>query len=127
MRRFRRRLARLVGPWLLLHALMLSAAPTILCVENRAAESSSSCTCADGDQQQCPMHHPVQKRASESCSCRGTTDPSAEIAATLFGPSAIMPPSLVAFRPARTSDVVTQSATNVLDTSLIPNAPPPRS
>jgi hypothetical protein len=104
----------------------MAIVPVTLCARNSAAVAAQTCTCGHGDGHACPMHHPASSSRSKSCSCQSSSDPAAAIAASLFGPSATLAPSVDSIQLALTSDRSRQTTPHLLDASSIPDAPPPR-
>jgi hypothetical protein len=128
MRWIRPRLARIAGSWLVFHLCLLVSIPTSLCSTASAGVVKAECTCGHGDGQYCPMHHPKSKSHGDvhSCACRSASDPLAEIAASLIGPSAVLVPSVSAIAPSAAVSLSAAVDPVPLDLSSVPDSPPPR-
>ena len=129
MRPIRRRLATVIGLWLLCQTFALTAGPVSMCLGMAAAGSGQQCTCAhSGGQEACPMHHPATPKPPESktCSCRSTTDTSALAIASLLGPIAVLPSVSTAVDFPAAADSVAVAADATIDGPQLPDAPPPR-
>jgi hypothetical protein len=124
MRTVRRHLGWSVGAWLLCQVAVLIGTPASMCAGVAPPMVAETCTCAHGDGQACPMHHPVQ--SSRTCSCRSTTDDSTVALASLLGPAAVLPSAVALVEPVSKVDVLARLAASPLDTLSVPEAPPPR-
>jgi hypothetical protein len=129
MQRMRRLLAHVAGGWLVLQLCLLASVPAALCWTPYTSPRAAECACDHSAVQTCPMHpatHRDPSSDSSSCSCRSTTDPLAEIAASLLGPAAVLMPPVLGIGPMPM--VGSQPVTNpqLHDQFAIPDAPPPR-
>ena len=84
----------------------------------------SECTCSHGDHQVCPMHHPAQK-SKTGCSCRSATDGPAAIL-SLIGQIGALPQPIDDVEVLTITGVAPRFEPSPLDTSIVPDAPPPR-
>src|SRR3990167_1086567 len=124
MRSARRYLSCVVKTWLICQLSVLALTPVAICMGAPVASTGVTCTCAHGDDQACPMHHPGA--APKPCSCRSTGDAGSAIAAALLGSAAVLPHAVENVPLASFSDI-SQSAVSVQsDRSRVPDAPPPR-
>jgi hypothetical protein len=124
-------LARIAGGWLVVHLCLLVAVPTAICSTAPAQAAAAKCTCDHaGMQQVCPMHHPKPKSnaasGSHSCACRSASDPVSAIAASLIGPSAVLAPAASTIAPTAASQSLVSLDPIPLDSSFVPDSPPPR-
>jgi hypothetical protein len=130
MRWTRPRLARIAGGWLVLHVCLLGLIPTTLCSTVSAASRTTKCACVHEDTSSCPMHKPsakVQKAsAAHTCSCRSAADPVAAIAAALTGPAAVLSRPSVVADLSRAVVCTPASIPGLLESSSVPDPPPPR-
>src|SRR5262249_13207595 len=125
MRALRLHLARLAGGLLAIHLSLFAVIPTVLCADLRSSAAGLECTCAHGDGQSCPLHHHSAAGQKNSCSCQSATDPRNEVLATMFGPMAVLP-STILIEHSMTCASVIGPFSRPLDTSSIPDSPPPR-
>jgi hypothetical protein len=74
------------------------------------------------------MHHPKSKSTgdSHSCSCRSASDPIADLAASLIGPAAVLVPPTSTIAPAPAAVLSAAFDPDPLDSSSVPDSPPPR-
>lgn len=119
----RRRLVRLAGGLLAIQLCSWIVTPTLLYATTSSA--ALACSCSHGGSHNCPVHH-HNRPSKNACSCRDTSDGAANLVASLIGPVAV----LVAPDDSGRVDV-SQAATIgfapvILDTTLVPDAPPPR-
>ena len=126
MQSLRRRLRRFAGGWLVFQLSALMSIPTALCLTMPTSATGAECTCAHEDGQLCPMHHTRSKSNASSCSCRSTSDPIAAIAASLFGPSAVLTRTLASSDVTVSSDTPRSSDWSPIEMLVVPDAPPPR-
>jgi hypothetical protein len=126
MQLLRNHLARLACVWLLTQGVMLSISSAALCAGMRGAVGVIECTCDHDDGQTCPMHHTTTASKTKSCSCRGTDDGAAAVMASLFGPAAVLTVSINPVEPPADSRNPQRADSRPLDSSLVPDAPPPR-
>jgi hypothetical protein len=130
MRWIRSQVARVAAGWLVFHACLLVSVPTTLCSTMSASAASAECTCQHGDGQMCPMHHVRSKSitgsSSHSCSCRSTSDPLAAMTAALIGPPALVEPGVSSIAPIVAAGNPPAFAADLLDSSSVPDSPPPR-
>ena len=126
MRLLRHRLAWFASAWLLIQLANVTVTPSALLAGLPDSSASDACTCAHGDGQICPMHHTTSTSKTKSCSCRSTTDTAAAVIASLFGPTAVLTSPIGAAEPPASSEPPLSLASRPLDSSLVPDAPPPR-
>lgn len=131
MRWTRSQLARIAGAWLVFHLCLFVSAPTAICCTMSAEGTGVECTCDHSDGGMCPMHHTrshgMPAANTHSCACRGTTDPVAALAAFMTGPIAVLVPAVSVVAPAPESTVAATFFPAPLDSSFVPDSPPPRS
>jgi len=129
MRWMRIRLARVAAGWLVFQCCLLVSVPTALCAMSAGAVGAE-CTCEHGDGQMCPMHHVQSKSktgsSSHSCSCRSTSDPVTAMAASLIGPPAVVALAASSIAPLVPAGSSPRFASNPLDSTFVPDSPPPR-
>jgi hypothetical protein len=127
----RPRLALVASAWLVFQLGLLVSIPTALCPPKAPAAVGVECTCEHGDGQMCPMHHTRSKASSAKdshpCTCRGTTDPAAAMAASLIGPVGMLSPSTAPVARATVVVPLPAFAPAPLDSFVVPDSPPPRS
>ena len=126
----RPRLARVAAGWLILHFCLLVSVPAALCSMNSAVIALVECTCAHGDGQTCPMHRTESKSkpapVSNTCSCRSASDPAAELASSLIGPTAVLALSASISAPISTAAWIRTFNPAPLESPSVPDSPPPR-
>jgi hypothetical protein len=127
MTRFRRALRILSGLWLCCQTASLAAASVVLDLEAPAGAVAVECTCALGDHDACPMHHPAHSPGSPSnCRWKNSRDPAAAIVIVIVGPSAVVPRRIVLDTPRSASVWHHAPDRRVVSTILAPDGPPPR-
>lgn len=130
MRWIRSHVARVAGGWLVLQLGLRVFVPSALCSTMPARTAGTTCTCGHGNGAMCPMHHGSAASKSSApkhdCSCRGTTDPAAGIAATLVDTPAVMTVAarVIPIPIPRTAPF--SAAVAPIDTPTVPTSPPPR-
>jgi hypothetical protein len=129
MRWMRSQLARIAGGWLVIHLCLLASVPTALSMGSSSAVALK-CTCDHADGGMCPMHHSRSASAlttdHHSCACRGASDPVAAMAASLIGPVAVLSASTSTILPTNAVKSVPAFNPALLDSSSVPDSPPPR-
>lgn len=129
MRWMRPQLGRIAGGWLVFHLCLLISVPTALCSTVSPSAVAAQCTCDHTDGPMCPMHHgrsESKARNAHSCSCRSTSDPVATIAESLIGPAAVLVQSPFAIASADAADWLQAFNREPLESSTVPDSPPPR-
>jgi hypothetical protein len=128
MRWIRPRLARIAGGWLVFNLCLLASIPTAIGAAISAGAVGAECTCAHGDGQTCPMHHPQSTNSTpdRSCSCRSASDPIAALAASLVGPAAVLATPASGIAQIDASAGLPAFSPEPLDSSSVPDSPPPR-
>jgi hypothetical protein len=123
----RRHFIWIIGAWLLCQSSVMILVPVSLCAASRLAAAEHACTCAHADGPECPMHPTKTKTSQKSCSCRSTTDVPTAILVSLTGSVAILTsePTVVAMDA--TSSLSGIPETVLLNASIDPDPPPPRS
>jgi hypothetical protein len=131
MRWIRSHVAGLTGGWLVVTLCLRAFVPTALCSTMAVSTIGTTCTCGHGDGAMCPMHHPktAMPRSSDShdCSCRGTADPMADIAAALIDAPALLKtsPRIVPLARAAGAAVLAPDP-GPIHAAIVPVSPPPR-
>lgn len=124
MRSARRHLSWVVGTWLICQLSVLALTPVAICTGAPVHATGVTCTCAHGDDQACPMHHPGA--APKPCSCRSTNDAGSVIVAALLGSAAVLPHAVENVPLASVSEISQSAVSFHSDRSRVPDAPPPR-
>lgn len=125
---WRRHFVWIIGVWLLSQSSAMILVPVSLCAGNGASAIGQTCTCAHADGQECPMHHTKSKtRPQSSCSCRSTTDVPAATLASLLGPIAVLTSETTIAVTTAKSGLSLVRAVVLLNASINPDPPPPRS
>src|ERR1043166_3354453 len=119
---FRRHLSWLSGVWLCCQVAVLTTTPVSLLVHTPQAADAITCTCTHTGHDECPMHHPKQKR----CQCRSTTDPDAASLISLLGPIAVLTDMPARLAPPLATPSSDRQATRFASFVAVPAGPPPR-
>lgn len=125
----RSHIPRIAAAWLVCHLCLLVAIPTVMCSSMAGQGVAAECTCEHGDGQACPMHKSRSTSAtsnSHPCTCRGTADPMAAVAAALFGHVADLGPTASAAAPVHATPWFSSLNPEPLDSDSVPDSPPPR-
>jgi hypothetical protein len=134
MRWVRTNLARVACGWLVVRLAVFVSVPTVMCSSMAAGAMGVECTCNHEGGGMCPMHHtmPHASMASHSmpsshtCACKPSADPAAVMTATLLGHAAVFAPIPFVVASERPS-VATPGLTFLpIDSSFVPDSPPPR-
>jgi hypothetical protein len=117
---------RLAASWLIIQFAIISVTPLSLCALGSDPPSAVECTCSHGSNVACPMHHAAAKRDLRSCSCRGTSDGSTAVLASLFGLSAVLTAPLDLPALPLVADRPQPFESHPAAVFVVPDGPPPR-
>lgn len=95
---------------------------------------ATECTCNHEGGGMCPMHHTMHgsmaghsmSSSSPTCSCRPSADPAAIMTASLIGQAAVFAPIASLVVSERPSVALPSLALQPIDSSFVPDPPPPR-
>jgi hypothetical protein len=103
---------------------MLAVTPAAICLATPMHTEGIACTCVHGDDQACPMHHPLS--TPKPCSCRGNSDAGSAAVAALVGSPAVLPHAADSVPLLSVSEVSPRFMSRRADRPRVPDAPPPR-
>jgi hypothetical protein len=118
-----KRARRLIGPiaavWLVSQAATLSLAPVML------DATPAACTCSNGADATCPMHHGAAA-GFKTCVMQSTTTSATVTLNSLFSVAGLVPASLSAMAPLPMVSPVFLEYSTASPRPLPPDPPPPR-
>jgi hypothetical protein len=123
MARFRRVLGPLAGFWLFCQIATLTILPVTVVLRSA---SGLECTCPQGAQSACPMHHQKTPAGAKECLLRNAADGAASALTSVLSPLGFLPSTTTSIRPIAADSALVGEFTMVRDTILMPDAPPPR-
>jgi hypothetical protein len=123
MRQLRRVLGPLAGSWLFCQIATLTVPPVTLGLRSA---SELECTCPQGADSACPMHHQKTPAGARQCLLRSAADGAPSVLTSLLGPLGYLPSVTTPIRPVVGDSALVGEFTMVCDTVLTPDAPPPR-
>src|ERR1700730_12997724 len=97
MARFRRLLGPLAGSWLLCQIATLTVAPAALAWRST---SELECTCPQGAEGACPMHHQKTSLGPKPCLLRSASDSAGSALVSLLSPLGLLPSATRLIAPA---------------------------
>ena len=135
MRSLRRRLAWIVGLWIVCQVSVLATVPLSLAgIFVNAGAEGVLCTCASasGPDHYCPMHgrhqdHSQTGQNADDCVLRSGTPASDVTLMSLIGGSGLMPPARTTPEVILTAEPILPVSATVILRSERPESPPPRS
>ena len=123
MARFRRLLGPLAGSWLLCQIATLTVAPVALAWHTT---TELECTCPQGAEGVCPMHHQKTSVGAKQCVLRNAADGTGSALVSLLNPLGLLPSATRLIAPALADSASISVFSTVRDLLLPPDAPPPR-
>jgi hypothetical protein len=120
---FRRHGSWLSALWLCCHLAVLTATPVALLAHSPHTADAIACTCSHTGHDECPMHHPKNKKG---CECRSTQDPDAASLVSLLGPIAVMPVAITTLAEPPITQLPTYPINKFTVAPAAPDGPPPR-
>jgi hypothetical protein len=122
---FRGGLRSVAGGWLVFQVCLWSVSSVALCCASARLDSAVECSCPNRPAHGCPMHN--TKADGHACSCSAERNDAAGAIAAFFGPAAVLAAPLADATAAAVAQHFAASDCFPLDTSLVPDSPPPRS
>jgi len=123
----RRHLGWLACLWVCSQCAVLAIAPVSLCATAPQTSDGVACTCAHGQNAECPMHH-RSAPADSGCHCRNTSPDSSEATVVaLFSQAGILTSVHRLVDPRTFSATVPHTTPRVAGLLPAPDGPPPRS
>ncbi len=112
--------------WLSVQLSVITATSASLFTRGGALTTAASCTCANGDTAQCPMHHHTPPSKS-NCACHSTApDASTAAVMAMLGQAGVLTGESSAFTPPQPSAFASASTSVVTSWIVSPDGPPPR-
>lgn len=122
------RVRRLLGPlatiWLTCQVATLALALPAFWAQPAGA-SELACTCPDGADRTCPMHHKAPP-SSKPCSMRGVDDSWAAALGPMLGAAGLLPTRTSTPVPASVVTALFVASSTASDRPVPPDSPPPR-